>query len=430
MEIGGGAYAHVVLPKWLKQPGLGESDRRFITELVNGVCRERGVLDPIIAAAAGRPLETLQPAVIVILRMLARQVLRMRVPHHSAVHTSVELAGQRVGERTRGLVNAVGHQIAARDFDQWAGELTAGMDDFGKLAFTTFHPRWIVAAYSKLLPAGELEAALAQNNVPARTTLVLRPGLSDFIESGLLAAGTGFEAARYSPYGGYYDGNPGRLAAVADGGIGVQDEGSQLVALALSRVDARQGWWLDLCAGPGGKAALLTGLALQDGSKLLASEIHPHRAELVKQNLRGYRGTCVVADGRHGAWNTGSFTRVLADVPCTGLGALRRRADARWRKSEADLETLVPLQRALLAAAVESAAPGGVVAYVTCSPLGRETAEIVAAAEDGSFELLQAGDYLPEVPDAATGPFVQLWPHRHGTDAMFLALLRKRGNPR
>jgi len=211
--------------------------------------------------------------------------------------------------------------------------------------------------------------------------------------------------------------------------VGVQDEGSQLVALALARAEAPDGPWLDLCAGPGGKAALLLGLATSGGSPLLAAERLPHRARLVASALRAFppRDRLVIAaDGTAPAWRPESFARVLADVPCTGLGALRRRPEARWRRRESDLADLVPLQLALLRTAVVSLMPGGVVAYVTCSPHRAETEEVVAAViADGGLEVLDAPALLPEVPDAARGPNIQLWPHRHGTDAMFCAVLRK-----
>ena len=195
---------------------------------------------------------------------------------------------------------------------------------------------------------------------------------------------------------------------------------------------APSGWWLDLCAGPGGKSALLTGLARLDGSRLLASDLAPHRASLVAGAVRAYAGhgpapTIVVADGTQPAWRAGSFTRVLADVPCTGLGALRRRPESRWRRNPADLEQLHSLQLALLASAIDSAAPGGVIGYLTCSPHRRETSDVLSEtlAVRADVQVIPAAQLLPEVPNADLGPYLQLWPHRHGTDAMFAAYLRK-----
>ena len=226
-------------------------------------------------------------------------------------------------------------------------------------------------------------------------------------------------------------GDPGAIPAVAEGRAGVQDEGSQLVALALANapVEGRDARWLDLCAGPGGKSALLAAVGAERGGvTLTAVEPLPHRAELVRSNLRAVPGEhrVLVADGTATPFAAGSFDRVLADVPCTGLGALRRRPEARWRRTPADLDTLRPLQERLLDAAIDATRPGGVVAYVTCSPHPAETRQVVDAvlARRTDARLEDARPLFPGVNDLGAGPDVQLWPHRHGTDAMYLALLR------
>jgi 16S rRNA (cytosine967-C5)-methyltransferase len=224
------------------------------------------------------------------------------------------------------------------------------------------------------------------------------------------------------------------LDAVRSGAVGVQDEGSQLVTLALSTapVDGPDALWLDTCAGPGGKAALLAGLAAQRGAQLLAAELAPHRAGLVARALGDTPGAhLVIADGTAPAWPEARFDRVLVDAPCTGLGALRRRPEARWRREPGDVGRLFAVQRDLLLGALHAVRPGGVVGYVTCSPHPGETKGVVLAARGAAdkaglhTELLDAAAQLPGVPDAAEGPYLQLWPHRHGTDAMFLALLRR-----
>jgi 16S rRNA (cytosine967-C5)-methyltransferase len=212
----------------------------------------------------------------------------------------------------------------------------------------------------------------------------------------------------------------------------VQDEASQLAAIALARVAAGppDDRWLDVCAGPGGKARLLAGLAAGRPALLAAAEIREHRARLVR-SATAASGSCgvVVADGTQPAWQRGRFDRVMADVPCSGLGALRRRPEARWRRTPADVTALGGLQRELLGTALDSARPGGVVAYVTCSPHLAETRDVVASvlAGRGDVEVLDAPAVLSEVPDLGCGPqgkYAQFWPHRHGTDAIFLALLR------
>ncbi|WP_296138819.1 RsmB/NOP family class I SAM-dependent RNA methyltransferase [uncultured Tessaracoccus sp.] len=419
---GDGAYANLALAHRLDRAQLSPRDAAFVTELVSGTCRLLGTYDRVIELAGGRRLSSLQPAVVDVLRLGAHQLLSMRIPTHAAVSTTVELAKRRIGRRVTGLVNAILRRVAAQPLDAWLDRAAEGADPVEALAIRGHHPTWIAEAYAQVLPGEELEAALAANNVAPVPTLVVRPGLATVQELG----GT---PCRYSPFGAVRDGDPADVPAVHEGRAGVQDEGSQLVALALSRVQAPEGPWLDLCAGPGGKAALLHGLARDAGQWLLASEARPHRAHLVRLALRGYASVrVVVADGTRPAWRPGSFARVMADVPCSGLGALRRRPEARWRRGLDSVEELAGLQRELLGRALDALRPGGVAAYVTCSPHPRETSdcveEVLAGRDD--VELLDAGRVLPEVPDAARGPYVQLWPHRHGTDAMFLALLRRR----
>lgn len=415
-----GAYANLELAR--QRSALATQDAAFVTELVAGTCRAMGTYDQIIVAASGRQLSSLQPAAVDLLRLGTHQVLGMRVPVHAAISATVDVAALEVGERLVGLINAVLRKVAARDWDGWVEFLGADEDELGRLALAYHHPRWVTEAFADLLPAAELEELLAVDNVPATATLAVRPGLAEVDDLGITAA-------RYSPYGAYTAGDPSAVPGVTQGRVGVQDEGSQLVTIALARAEAPAGPWLDLCAGPGGKTALLTGLADQAGASLLAAERHPHRAELVAANVRAYplakRPLVIAADGTNPPWAPESFSKVLADVPCTGLGALRRRPESRWRRQPADLPELVALQRALLSSAITSTRPGGVIAYVTCSPHRAETTEVVEGAT-AEVEVLHAADYLPEVSDAALGDYVQLWPQRHNTDAMFLALLRRR----
>lgn len=423
---GEGAYANLALTKRLATTPLSARDAAFTTELVAGTCRLMGTYDRIIEAGGGRRLTSMQPAVIDVLRLGAHQLLSMRIPAHAAVSATVELAKQRIGRRVTGLVNAIMRKISAKTMEQWLEQLTAGTDPMGQMALRGHHPRWIVEALAQLLPADEVPAALAADNEAPSPTLVVRPGLATVDELG----GT---PTTYSPFGSVSECVPALVPAVQQGRAGVQDEGSQLVALALSRAEAPDGPWLDLCAGPGGKAALLAGLARAAGTTLLASEAQEHRAALVARALACYGDSPVItADGTRPAWPAASFARVMADVPCTGLGALRRRPESRWRRTPEDLEELTELQGALLESAIDSACHDAVIAYVTCSPHRRETREIVerALASRDDVCLIDAPALLPEVPGAADGKFVQLWPHRHGTDAMFCALLRRNAGGR
>ena len=397
---GEGAYANLVLPELLTGRGIAGRDAAFATELLAGTCRGQGSYDLIIAAAADRATSSLQPAVLDLLRLGAHQILATRVPAHAAVAATVDLAAATVGPRVTGLVNAVLRRVAAHDLDTWLTRLAAGLDPGDRLAVLTAHPRWIVDAYADLLPPEEVEPALRANNSDAPVTLAVRPGLAEVAE--LLAAGA--EPARHSEFAARWTGNPADLPAVREGRAGVQDEGSQLVTAALAAAEAPSGWWLDLCAGPGGKTALLAGLAGPTDS-VLAVDIAPHRAALVRRAVRAYPKppTVLVADGTRPAWRPASFARVLADVPCTGLGALRRRPESRWRRQPGDVEELHGLQLALLASAIDSAHRGGVIGYVTCSPHRRETVDVVAETLAGrnDVEVIPAAGLIPGSLDAA-----------------------------
>ena len=430
------AYTNLVLPQLLRARGVTGRDAAFATELVSGTIRRQGSYDAVLAACLDRPLAKVQPSVLDVLRLGAHQLLAMRVPSHAAVGSSVDLVRRRVGQGPAGFVNAVLRKVGGHDLDGWLRRVAPDpeTDPVGHASVAHSHPAWVVRALAEALgpAADELDALLAADNDAPKVTLVARPGLAT-PEELLDAGGT---AGRWSPYAVTLSGgDPAALPAVTAGRAGVQDEGSQLVALALARaaVEGRDARWLDLCAGPGGKASLLAALAGEAGARLLASERQPHRAQLVAGVTRAAAGHgllgVVAADGTRPAWRDGAFDRVLVDAPCSGLGALRRRPEARWRKQESDLDGLVPLQRALLTTALDGTRPGGVVVYATCSPVLAETSGVVTAvlAERSDVRLEDAAPLL-DVPDSA-GPLagtVQLWPHRHGTDAMFVALLRRR----
>ncbi|MGV0792539.1 RsmB/NOP family class I SAM-dependent RNA methyltransferase [Mycolicibacterium sp. XJ1819] len=421
------AYANLALPALLRERGISGRDAAFATELTYGTCRTRGLLDAVIGAAAGRPPADIDPVLLDLLRLGAYQLLRTRVEPHAAVSTTVEQAGIEFDSARAGFVNAVLRTISARDEKSWVDELApdATADPVGHTAFVHAHPRWIAQAFADALGAraNELDALLASGDQRPSVHLAARPGV---LTAEDLAAQVDGTVGRYSPYAVYLPGgDPGRLAPVRDGAALVQDEGSQLVALALTRAELDGpdgGRWLDLCAGPGGKTALL-GALVGDGT-VTAVEPAARRADLVEQNTGGLPVQVQRVDGRDPGLSPG-FDRVLVDAPCTGLGALRRRPEARWRRTPADVPQLTKLQRELLASAIRLTRPGGVVVYATCSPHLAETVGVVAdALRRHPVTAVDAGPLFAPATDVGDGPYVQLWPHRHGTDAMFAAALR------
>ncbi len=424
------AYANLALPALLKERGITGRDAAFATELAYGTSRTRGLLDAIIARAADRPVDRIDPVLLDLLRLGAYQLLRTRVDAHAAVSTTVEQAGLEFDSVRAGFVNAVLRTISSRDEQSWVAELAPDpvVDPVGHAAFVHAHPRWIAQAFADALgpDAGELEALLESDNARPAVHLAARPGI---ITGAELAAAVDGTVGRYSPYAVYLPGgDPGRLQPVRDGQALVQDEGSQLVAraLVLAELDGSDGGrWLDLCAGPGGKTALVAALGTTSGARVTAIEPAPRRADLVEQNTRGLDVEVLRVDGREPHVEPG-FDRVLVDVPCTGLGALRRRPEARWRRTSGDVPELVKLQRELLASAIELARAGGVVLYATCSPHLAETLGVVAdALRRHPVAALDARPLFEPVDRLGGGPYVQLWPHRHGTDAMFAAALRR-----
>ncbi|MGH3417081.1 MAG: RsmB/NOP family class I SAM-dependent RNA methyltransferase, partial [Actinocrinis sp.] len=392
------AYANLVLPKMLADRGLDTRDAALATELAYGALRGRGTYDAILAACVDRPLNQLDPEVLDVLRLGAHQLLNTRIPAHAATDASVELARDVVHEGAARMVNAVLRKVARADLREWVDRVAPDpqADPEGYLAVHRSHPVWVVSALWDALAAhrgraaayDEIDQLLEADNLRPGVTLAARPGLSE--QSDLVKQGA--EPGRYAPTAAYLpEGDPGHVELVARGRAGVQDEGSQLVALALIAAplegvagpgtdpgtDSR---WLDLCAGPGGKAALLAAIGSQSGAQLVAAELAPHRARLVKRALQPIRGAhkVIIADGTQPAWLPDGFDRVLLDAPCTGLGALRRRPESRWRREPGDVAKLAATQKKLLAAALDSARPGGLVAYATCSPHLAETRLVVS----------------------------------------------------
>ena len=476
------AYANLVLPKAIRSHRLDHRDAGFATELTYGTLRHQGTYDAILRHCVDRPLEKVGTTTLIVLRMGVHQLLNMRVPAHAALNQSVSLAREKIGSGPASFINAVLRRVSERTPEEWYEIIIEeAKDDTERMALLASHPAWIVRSMRQALvahgrPATEIEQLLEADNLAPVVNLVALPGLGSLDEAREQGAVDG-ELVEDSAL--YASGDLARLESVREGTVRAQDAGSQLVARALAAapLDGTDTAWLDLCAGPGGKAALLGALGIQRGASLIANEAAAHRAQLVEGSLRPLPEdsyTVLTGDGRQiretlrknasdlpGSIEPGQlFDRVMVDVPCSGLGALRRRPEARWRKSPRDIAELLPLQRQLLDAAISVTRSGGVIAYVTCSPHAAETQNIVAEVlESGAVSLLDSaailrevalhtGDangepvsvlagekdpgYTPQIKVKKGAPVVnasattaQLWPHVHGTDAMFLALLRK-----
>ena len=424
-----GAYANLRLPELLAKSNLEQRDRAFATELSYGTLRLQGRYDSIIRQKIDRPLTELDTKIHDLLRLGLHQIDYMRTPDHAAVSATVELARFVAGESKASYVNAILRAITrepqlVEELDRQAQDPTPQT-----LSAAYSHPEWIVRAfYDQLKSWEQVQELLEADNTPVAPHLVAWPGKStpeELIAFGGVRLTQGSFAVESEKM-------PDEYLAIKERRAGVQDLGSQMITETFfntSKLNAAQNLsWLDMCAGPGGKAALLYNLIeiIRPEDKFQANELQEHRLDLVARVVP--RAKVSNFDGREVAKFDKKYHRMLLDAPCTGLGALRRRPEARWRRTPEDLKNLVTLQRELLNSAYELLEPGGIIAYATCSPHIAETLGQVLdfTHSHKDMKILDASEF-EHLPSGGVKPdgTIQLWTHKHQTDSMFMALLQK-----
>jgi 16S rRNA (cytosine967-C5)-methyltransferase len=418
-----GGYSNLLLPQALTASNFEQRDRGFATELLYGSLRMQGRHDYILAQVSDRPWTEVDEGIIDVTRLGVHQIFEMRVATHAAVSETVELARKVLGESKASFVNALLRKVSAKSIDDWMAPVHHISDPVTRLSILYSHPEWIVSAYFDLLKDFErVERELIANNIPAIPTLVAWPGASTVDE--LVALGG--EPTQYSPYGARMAGSPASLELIRHRKAGVQDEGSQLVAHVFSQASRNAESILDICAGPGGKAALLSHIAEIEGKSFVANEISEPRSKLVQSVIGKF--PVWVGDARDISNRGQTFDAILADVPCTGLGALRRRPEVRWRRTLQDLRELTQLQLEIAQSASEIINPGGIFGYATCSPHFAETFGQVKriVKEIPDLEQIDIASFLPShLHGAVRDKSMALWTSEHDTDSMFLALFRK-----
>lgn len=390
---------------------LDPRDRSFATELVNGSVRQRLLLDHLIDRISERSIDE---QVRSILRVGLYEALFMDTADHAVVNEYVELAKHVIGRARSSFINAVMRRVV-RERDQLLH------DSSHDLSVRTSHPTWIVDAYRSVVGEEFLEAELLSHNQAPVVHAVSFTALSAKVAT----------PSPLAPFGYRLKVPPGDLVEIRDGSAFVQDEGSQIVCeIALATDPDRTLRWMDLCAGPGGKFSYLAHFL--DEKHLTGNELHPHRAKLIQNRNPSF--TVLTGDGVSSLANGHPFDRILIDAPCTGIGALRRRPDARWRRSQNDLKQLITVQRSLLDSAAENLNAGGLLLYVTCSPHLQETrsqvVDFLRRHREFAVEPI-ANSHLPVISRERLihaideQGFLQLLTDRDGTDAMFMALMRK-----
>ena len=419
-----GGYSNLLLPQALADSTFDERDRGFTTELVYGTIRMQGLYDFIFAQISDRPWNDVDPEIVDLARMGAHQIFSMRTPPHAAVSATVDVARKKLGESKGSFINALMRKAASRELNEWLESLQSEPDVIKRMSIEYSHPEWIISAYFDLLKDENLvRDELISNNTPAKPTLVSWPGASTQDE----LVSIGAKRTRYSRYGASHDEPPASLEIIRHRRAGVQDEGSQLVAQIFADATSTAQRTLDLCAGPGGKAALLSHICDVSGRDFVANEVSDARAALVKKVIG--RFPVIVGDARTIADSGKSFDAILADVPCTGLGALRRRPEVRWRRTLKDLAPLLQLQSEIVEGALAVLEPGGVFGFATCSPHYAETTAQVQSIlkKHQDLELIDVSTFLPAGLEHCTrGGALSLWGHLHNTDSMYLALFQKK----
>ena len=422
IRVEAGEHSNVLLPQLLRSSRLDDRDRAFTTDLVCGTLRQQGALDWLLARVLDRPLPQLDPAVRAAVRLGAYQLVA-DVPAHAAVSETVDALGAQL-PRARGFVNGTLRALARLGPDwPWPDG-----DDPAAVAVRTSHPEWLVEQLSELYGPEDARAVLNADNVappvalrpnPARTTAAA-------LEAELVAAGITVARGVLVPDALVVrgTGDPARLPAVAEGRATPQDQASQAVVRVLDPQPGER--VLDVAAAPGGKATAIAELFGADGV-VIACDLSPERLTLVRA-AAGRLALATVhtaaADARALPFRQRTFDRVLVDAPCTGLGVLRRRAEARWRARPSGAAALAALQRDLLHAASMAVRPGGTVVYAVCTLTEEETRGVDEWAGTTLPDL--AAEPPPGAPWRPWGRGALLLPHLAGTDGMFVLRLRDR----
>lgn len=423
LRIEDGAFSHILLPQTLRNSGLEPRDRALVTDLVYGTVRMQRALDVLLATVSSRRITGLDAPVRAALRLGAYQLL-VGVPAHAAVGETVGV----VDVRARGFVNGVLRALA-RTGPPFA---LPGDDDVESVGVRTSHPDWIVRAFFDAFGARDAIATLELDNEAPPVTLRVNPLRTsvEALTTELLAAGVDVAPGTLVPGALLlrHTGDLGALPAIASGRATPQDQASQAIVAVLDPQPGER--ILDIASAPGGKATAAAERMGADGL-VVAADLHPGRVRTVLRAAEriGVRDAVatIVADGRHPAVRAGAFDRVLLDAPCSGLGVLRRRPDARWRVEPTDVHDLAALQRVLLAAAAGAVRPGGRLVYAVCTLSKEETLEVDAWART------ELPDFVAESPPAAPwrgwGRGGLLLPSDAHTDGMFVLTLTRRSEP-
>ena len=407
--------------------GLDHRDAALATRLGYGVLQNQQLLDFYIGAYCSQTPAHLEPIVLDVLRLGAYQILFMdRIPNNAAVSESVELIKSYDRERAAGLVNAVLRKIAANR-DQLPP--IPQEDALTYLSIRYSHPRWLVQRSVELLGREEAEAFLACNNEAVETTIQWNPlrGTEEELLRSLEEGGVQAEAHAWlrGCYTLRKTGNIEHLSAFREGRFLVQDAAAKLTALAAGVRPGMQ--VMDICAAPGGKSFAMA-MAMEDRGHIASFDLHRSKIRLIHESAQRLGISCITAEAANGKVllpeYVGQADAVLCDVPCSGLGIIRKKPDIRL-KEEKELGSLPNVQHDILENAAHYVKPGGALVYSTCTILPRENEQITDAFLRGHPDFKREAFALPGPIGAVGEGQITLWPQRHGTDGFYICRMRR-----
>jgi 16S rRNA (cytosine967-C5)-methyltransferase len=401
-----GAYSDIALKNILRNSNLSAADKAFASEITYGVIRHKTRLDEIIKSYSSIRLKKLSVWILSILRMGVYQLFFLdRVPESAAVNESVNLAKRYGHKGSVGYVNAVLRAVAK-----------GGEPKYTSLEAYYSHPAWLIDLLCKQYPE-DYKKILAANNRPAPVTVRINPlkTTPEDLANRLLAKG--IDAGISDDTEGLLEiskfGDISALEEYNEGLFTPQDKGAYLAAKA---VGAKKGELiLDVCAAPGGKTTQLAEDSQNEG-KIIAFDIHQHKITLIQKNAQRLGLSCICAICHDAtlpkAEYIGKADKVLADVPCSGLGIIRKKPDIKWRKTPEDLAQIIPIQKQILETSSKYVKKGGVLVYATCTVNKAENHDVTEefAKENTCFEKIHE---------------VQLLPHLDECDGFYICVFKK-----
>ena len=428
--INEGAYANIALDKQHRKVNLEGQERSFAVELARGTLKAWGTLDWMLSFYLNRPLREIDPIIANILRMGFFQLFFLdKTPPSAACNEAVELAKKYGHGGTAKLVNGV-LRTAVREPEKviWPSPET---EPIKYLARKYYHPVWVVKRWFEEFGFDETETLLIHNNgAPPLGIRVqtLKNSIEECLAS-LEEEGFVCVASELSPDGIEVFSHPplGKSEVLRSDRATIQDEGAQLIS---HLVNPQVGEIiLDVCAAPGGKSTHLAQL-MNDQGKVIAQDIYEHKLDLIRDNARRLNLSSIsvrLGDGTKVYEIGETYDRILADVPCSGLGTFQRRADVRWRKSEQQIKELSKLQLAILTSSSKALKSSGTLVYSTCTLNQEENEKVIEKflEKNPEFQVIPVEEIVGH--DKFGKKYLKLWPHKTNTDGFFAAVLKKKG---